>query len=64
MAGAVEQSGKHSKGQADGIGLLLLNLGQPLLLEPLEVGAGERGMKDHVAIDIEGGVEVLGQRLE
>jgi hypothetical protein len=64
VARTVEQLRENPQGEPDRIRFLLLNLGETLPLEPLEIDLWERGMEDYVAEDIERRVQVFGQRLQ
>ena len=64
MAFTEDEPREDAEREADGIGLLALDLCEPLALEPVEIGLPERGVENHVGEDVQRGLEVVVQRFE
>ena len=59
VARPIQQAGENPERQAYRVCLFLLDLSQPLFLQPLEILPGERRMQDHVGIDSQRGIQIL-----
>ena len=59
-----DESWKDPERETDRVGLLPLDLREPLLLETVDLELPERGVQDDVGEEIERRIELVVQRLE